>query len=148
QGLIDVRLLPAELLFLSRCPIVPAADSEIMARITGYVTIADLISDDQQAVTYQANKITYESTAVPNIKHGSAITQAMLNQLQAIANSANVGDLGLFSDYENRTIDSLLLGIRQRMEALIVAMHLDGFSYNRLGIIMSGVTWGMPSDLK
>jgi hypothetical protein len=56
--------------------------------------------------------------------------------------------MGLFSDYENRMIDGLLLGVRQRMEALLVAMACDGLSYNRLGIVMTNVTWGMPADLK
>jgi len=42
-----VRLLPADLKFLARTPIIPAEDSEIMGRFTGYVTIADIIADDQ-----------------------------------------------------------------------------------------------------
>src|SRR6185503_2671887 len=33
-------------------------------------------------------------------------------------------------------------------EALLIAMLLDGFSYDRLGIKMVNVSWGMPSDLK
>jgi len=147
QALQDVRQLPADLKFLGRTAIVPAVDSEIMARFTGFVTIADLVADDQQAVTYQNSKLSYETTNIPNIKHGAAITQAMLNQLQSIM-AGNTQDMGLFSDYENRTIDGLLLGVRQRMEALLVAMAIDGLSYNRLGIIMTNVTWGMPADLK
>jgi len=150
QSLQDVRLLPAQLAFLNRTAIVPAEDSEIMARFTGYVTIADLVADDQRAVTYQNTKLTYETTTVPNIKHGAALTQAMLNQLQSLLSSAGgiPSDMGIFSDYENRTIDGLLLGVRQRMEALLVAMAVDGLTYDRLGIKMSGVTWGMPADLK
>jgi len=150
QSLQDVRLLPSQLTFLGRTAIVPAEDSEIMARFTGYVTIADLVADDQQAVTYQNTKIAYETTNIPNIKHGAALTQAMLNQLQSLLNTGGgiPADLGIFSDYENRMIDGLLLGVRQRMEALLVAMACDGLTYNRLGIIMTNVTWGMPSDLK
>lgn len=147
QSLQDVRLLPADLKFLARTPIVPAEDSEIMARFTGYVTIADIIADDQQAVVYTTDKISFESTAIPNIKHGKPLTQAMLNQLQAI-NAGMVADMGLFSDYRNRMIDSLLLGVRQRMEALIVAMAIDAISYDRLGIKITSGGWGMPSDLK
>jgi hypothetical protein len=150
QSLQDVRQLPQQLAFLNRTPVVPADDSEIMARFTGFVTIADLIADDQRAVTYQNSKLSYETTNVPNIKHGSALTQAMLNQLQSMLNAGGgiPADMGLFSDYENRTIDGLLLGVRQRMEALIVAMACDGLSYDRLGIKMVNVTWGMPADLK
>lgn len=149
QALQDVRQLPAQLTFLARTPIVPAVDAEIMARFTGYVTIADLVADDQRAVTYQSSKLAYETINIPNIKHGQALTQAMLNQLQSIMNGqAMPQDMGLFTNYENRVIDGLLLGVRQRMEALIIAMQLDSLTYDRLGIKITGATWGMPSDLK
>ena len=149
QSLQDVRQLPQQLRFLARTPIVPAVDAEIMARFTGYVTIADLVADDQRAVTYQNSKLSYETTNIPNIKHGQALTQAMLNQLQSLmAGSALPQDMGVFSSYENRTIDGLLLGVRQRMEALIIAMQLDSLTYDRLGIKITNATWGMPSDLK
>lgn len=149
QSLQDVRQLPQQLRFLARTPVVPAVDAEIMARFTGYVTIADLVADDQRAVTYQNSKLSFETTNIPNIKHGAALTQAMLNQLQSLmSGSALPSDMGVFSGYENRTIDGLLLGVRQRMEALIIAMALDSFTYDRLGIKITGATWGMPSDLK
>lgn len=149
QSLQDVRQLPQQLKFLNRTPIVPAADAEIMARFTGFVTIADLIADDQRAVTYQNSKLSYETVNIPNIKHGAPLTQAMLNQLQSLmAGGATPNDMGLFSNYENRTIDGLLTGVRLRMEALIIAMMLDSFTYDRLGIKITGATWGMPSDLK
>jgi hypothetical protein len=121
-----------------------------MARFTGFATIADLIADDQQAVVYQNSKLTYETTNIPNIKHGAALTQAMLNQLQSFMGvpGGMPADMGLFSNYENRAIDGLLFGVRQRMEALIIAMWLDAFTYDRLGIKISGGTWGMPADLK
>jgi hypothetical protein len=150
QSLQDVRTLPGQLKFLARTPIVPAVDSEIMARFTGFATIADLIADDQQAVTYQNTKLAYETTNIPNIKHGTALTQAMLNALQSFMGvpGGMPSDMGLFSDYENRAIDGLLFGIRQRMEALIIAMWIDSFSYDRLGIKITNATWGMPADLK
>lgn len=150
QSLQDVRTLPQPLKFLARTPIVPAIDSEIMARFTGFVTIADLVADDQQAVTYQNSKLSHETTNIPNIKHGTGLTQAMLNQLQSMMGvpGGMPNDMGLFSDYENRTIDGLLFGVRLRMEALIIAMWLDSLTYDRLGIKITGATWGMPSDLK
>lgn len=149
QSLQDVRQLPQPLKFLGRTPVVPAADAEIMARFTGYVTIADLVADDQRAVTYQNSKLSYETTNIPNIKHGAPLTQAMLNQLQSLmSGNALPTDMGLFSSYENRTIMGLLAGVELRMEALIIAMMLDSLTYDRLGIKISGATWGMPSDLK
>jgi len=40
-------------------------------------------------------KISFESTAIPNLKHGKPLTQALLNQLSAI-NAGNVADNGHF----------------------------------------------------
>lgn len=147
NALQDNRVLPPNLPWSARIPDVPAVDAEIMARFVGQMQIADLIADDSAAVVYQAGRFNLESTTVPNLKHGAAMSQEMLNQLAALAGQMSP-DLGLFSAYENRTIDGLLTGVRWRKEALFVAMLIDGFSYDRLGIKMSNVTWGMPSDLK
>jgi hypothetical protein len=147
QALQDVREMPAELVWSSRIGDVPALDEEIMARFVGRLQIADLVADDAQAVVYQSGKFNFESSAVPNLKHGANMTQAMLNQLRSLQGTVQ-NDMGIFSAYENRTIDGLLTGVRWRKEALFIAMLIDGFSYDRLGIKMSNVTWGMPSDLK
>jgi hypothetical protein len=149
QALIDVRQLPGQLLFSRRVPTVPATDAEILARYVQYWQIADIIADDQEAGVYNSGALTYETTNIPNLKHGTKLTQEFLNQLQAIAaNGGLMNDSGYFSDYENRTIAGLLFGVRQRTEALIIAMMLDSLTYNRLGIQMSGVSWGTPADLK
>lgn len=147
QALQDVREMPQDLVWSNRIPDIPALDGEIMARFVGRVQIADIVADDAQAVVYQTGKFTFESTAVPNLKHGTNMTQAMLNQLDSLRGSIE-NDMGIFSGWENRTIDNLLLGVRQRKEALFLAMLCDSLTYDRLGIKMSGVTWGMPSDLK
>lgn len=150
QGLQDVRQLPANLRFLSRTPVVPATDQEIMGRYVGRVQIADLIADDAAAATYSSGKLTFETMKIPNLKHGYNLTQEQLNQLLSLQSSNGVvgQDMGLISDWEAKVVDDLLLGIRQRMEALCVAVRLDGFSYDRLGIKMTGVSWGCPADLK
>jgi hypothetical protein len=142
----DVRELPNELVWLRRTPAIDAVDGEIMARFVGRVQIADLVADDSQAVTYTSGKMTFETTTVPNIKHGQQLTQTQINELVALQTQG--ADVGLYANYEQNIIDGLLLGIRQRQEALILAMLCDSFSYDRLGIKMSGVTWGMPADLK
>lgn len=147
QALQDVRELPSDLVWSARIPDQPALDGEIMARFTGRVQIADLVADDAQAVVYQTGKFTLESTAVPNLKHGINMTQGMLNELRSIG-GAVPNDMGIFTAWEQRTVDSLLLGVRQRKEALFLAMLCDSLTYDRLGIKMSGATWGMPSDLK
>jgi hypothetical protein len=71
-----------------------------------------------------------------------------MNQMIAIqAAQASAMDRVAFLDWETRTIDSLLLGVRQRMEALIVAMAVGSLNYDRLGIRMTNVKWGRPADL-
>jgi hypothetical protein len=148
QALQDTRLLPQQLKFLNRTSVVPATDGEIMASYQGYAQIADLVADDAQALTYNTGKFVFETTAVPNLKLGIHMTQETINQMLAIqAAQASAMDRVAFLDWETRTIDALLLGVRQRMEALIVAMHVGSLNYDRLGIKMTNVTWGRPSDL-
>lgn len=148
QGLQDVRQNPQPLLWSARIPDAPADDDEIMARFTGYVQIADLVADDQEAVTYNSGKMTFETNAVPNIKLGINLTQKQLNQLYALKQRGNVNDEAGALDFEKRNLNALDMGIRQRAEALRIAMLCDGLTYNRLGIKMNGVTWGMPADMK
>lgn len=147
MALQDQRELPNDLTFLARTTLTPATDGEIMASYTGYVQIADLVADDSRALTYSNGKFTFSSDSVPNLKLGVNLTQEQLNQMMMLQSGVQ-SDSGIFTNWQNRTIDGLLLGLRQRMEALIIAMQIDGLSYDRLGIKMSNVTWGMPSDLK
>lgn len=146
QAIQDVRELEPTLIWSSRIPQVDAADGEIMARFIGRVQIADLVSDDAQAVTYTTGKMTFESHQAPNIKHGEQLTQSQLRELVSL--QAGGGDLGIYANYERQMIARILAGIRQRTELLRIAMLLDTFSYDRLGIKMTGVTWGAPADLK
>lgn len=148
RALQDARDLPGELLFLGRTASVPAVDEEIMGRFVGRVQVADIIADDERANIYQTGKFAYESVQIPNLKHGVGLTQAMLNQLSSLDASAVDDPDGIFRNWERRTLDSLLLGVRQREESIIMGMLLDSFSYDRLGIKMTNVSWGMPADLK
>lgn len=147
DALQDVRELPQDLIALRRTPVVEAGDGEIMGRFLGRVLIADLLADDQRAAVYQTGKMQLESYAAPKMKIGQVLTEKQVKELYELQRTG-VQDNGLVTNFENRIIDSLLLGVRQRMEALIVAMWIDAASYDRLGIIIDGATWGMPSDLK
>ena len=125
QGLQDNRLVPKPLKFLQRTPIVPATDQEIMGRYVGRVQIADIIADDAEAATYSSGKLTFETVKIPNLKHGYNLTQEQVNQLVSLQSSSGVtgNDMGLIQDWEMKVVDDLLLGIRQRMEALCVAVR-------------------------
>ncbi|MBS3915590.1 MAG: major capsid protein [Bacteroidetes bacterium] len=147
SSLQDKRGTPQSLLFTNRTPMVPAAEGEIMARFMGQILIADLIADGQRAGVYSAGKLFLETTNPPNLKIGTALNQTELNQLQTKMAGIQVMD-DLFPYTESRIIDNLRQGVFQRIETLNIAARIGGFSYDKLGIKMEGVTFGMPSDLK
>lgn len=143
----DRRGIPNNLKFLRRTPIVPASEGEIMARFAGQILIADLIADGQRAGIYSPGKLFLETTKAPNLKIGTALNQDQLNSFFSALEGIDVMD-DLFPSTETRIIDNLRMGVEQRMEALLVAARIGGFSYDRLGIKMSNVNFGMPSDLQ
>jgi hypothetical protein len=148
----DPRQLPAPLVWNQRIPDVPAADDEIMARMDGQVMIADLVADDAKAVIYQTGRVAYETNSPPNLKVGVGMNQSMLNALNRLntQGGGNADDQGLFDNWQVRTLIACRLGVAQRMEQLKIAMLCDGlgFTYDRLGIKLTGISWGMYSDLK
>lgn len=147
RSLQDKRGIPQRLSFLARTPVVPASEGEIMARFMGQVLIADLIADGQRAGIYSAGKLFLETTKAPNLKVGAALNQEQLNQMDAYLSGVQVED-ELFPMSESRILDNLGIGVMQRQEALLVAAKIGGFSYDRLGIKMENVSFGMPFDLK
>lgn len=150
RGLNDPRLLPTPLIWNSRVPDVPATDEEISAKYMGVLQIADLIADDAKAVTYSTGRFEFQTVKVPNIKMGIAMNQAMINSLERIRAMGGVAqdEVGFFTNRYTQAIADCKFGVEIRKEVLKIAMLLDGFSYNRLGIIMTNLTWGMYSDLK
>lgn len=149
QGLQDPRLLPQPMIWNDRIPDVPADESEIMARFNGTMMIADLIADDAKAGIYSMGAFSFYSGSVPNLKIGVGMNQAMINVLGRLKQFYdNPNDLGVFSDWQGRAILNALYAVQLRKETLKLAMVMDDFSYDRLGIKMTGVTWGMPSALK
>jgi hypothetical protein len=150
QGLYDPRLLPQQPIWVGkRVPIVPATDEEIFARYIGVPVIADIIADDAKAATYTIGKFSFETTRIPNLKFGIPVNQATLNQIDRLVNGyAPPDDMGIFTQWQNTMVANAKSGVLMRMEVLTVAMLLDNLNYDRLGVKLSGVTFGMPSDLK
>ena len=147
SALQDKRGVDRKLINLQRTRVVPAAEGEIMARFAGQILIADLIADGQRAGVYSPGKLMLETTKAPNLKTGAALNQDQLNQMLSALDGVQVID-DLFPATETRIIDNLRTGVQQRMEALIIAAKIGGFSYDRLGIKMENVSFGMPADLK
>jgi hypothetical protein len=147
QALQDVREMPQDLLFLGRTPVTPAMEGEIIGRWLGRILVADIVADDAAAVVYESGKLQFEETPVPNLKLGVNFTQGQLVQLAAIAANPGLAADPMFTNILNSKVDALLTGIRQRMEALIVAQWTNSLTYDRLGLKLSGISWGMPADL-
>src|ERR1041384_2155257 len=134
--------------FLNRTPLVPAYDDELIGYFTGQVFAADVIADDQEAVTYESGKVEVVATAIPNLKLGSHIPQSQINRMASMeARGSTVQEEDAQKMFENRRAENLIVGVRQRMNAMICAMWLDDMQYDRLGIKIVG-SFGQPSDLK
>jgi hypothetical protein len=150
EQLQDIRQKPRQLLFLNRTASVPSNGTEIMARFHGRAQISDIIADDAPAVAYSFGKVDFANVNIPKIKHGAVFNESDMRQLLQFRSLALRGDRDAVAQLEmtrDAVVDNLLLGVRWRQEALLVAMALDSFHYDRLGIKIDG-TWGMPSDLK
>lgn len=144
DALQDVRDKPQDLVFYNRIASVPAEDDEIMGRFVGRAQIADILADDGVAGTYSLGKIQTYVNEPANLKVGTAMTQSQINRISAVrASNPALVDMMI-----TRNTDALRLGVLQRIETILIGMTLDTFNYNRLGTVISGATWGMPSDLK
>jgi hypothetical protein len=136
------------LLYLARLPLVPAFDDELVGRFTGKILAADLVADEQEAVVQESMTLDVVAQPAPNIKHGQRLGQRLLNRLEALRNNPTAQGENALADWDKNLAANLLLGVRWRMNALACAMMIDSFSYSRLGLVISGATWGMPAGLK
>lgn len=138
------------LIALNRTPVVDADDNEIVGKFKGHFVAADVIADDQEAVVYDTvGSFEFVATNIPNLKLGSRVSQHMINRLARLRqNISGANDVRYFTDWENTLAESLVTGVRQRMNALICAMWLDASSYDRYGIKLTNASWGTPAALK
>jgi hypothetical protein len=150
----DQRGLPGNMLLGQRIPTVNTTDDDILGEYQGNVYIADVLADDNVAVVRNSGRIVPVAHAVPNIKHGTNLTQRMIEDILNLARRGVdlVSDEVGLGAWEMRIMDDLRMGVEQRIEALKWAMLTDGmsFSYDRLGIKIDtgGISWRMPADLK
>lgn len=148
QALVDQTLEPQALLFYNRASRPQMSDDELTARERRYVFAADIVAPDSKAPMRESGEITFEKSAITKIKHGFGLSETYVQLLTRIEDSrASAIEQFTFDGYIARNTRDLILGCQQREEAMLVGMLLDGFTYDRLGVHMSG-SWGMPSDLK
>jgi hypothetical protein len=133
--------------FTARVPRVPAMRGELMGRFLGNVYIADLIALDAPAPTYKSGEFKFETTKTPKVKIGRSLTETQMEQYFELTDGMPPSDEDVMMFF-GPTVQAALLGIEHRIEAMVIAMMLDEFNYDRLGYKAAGVTWGMQSDLK
>jgi hypothetical protein len=149
QTLADSLENSDKLLFLNRTEIVNSEDDQIVGKWKGSVYAADIIADDAEAPTYEAGSFQFTTNVIPKLKIGKLVTESVIKRIDRLSrNLGTQNDLNFFDNWEFQLGESLVRGLRQRVNDLICAMHRDVLNYDRFGIKMSGVTWGMPSDLK
>lgn len=136
------------LVYLDRLNLVPAFNDELTGRFTGKVLAADIIADDQEALVYESMQLELTADTVPNIKMGQRLGQRMLDRLQQLEQGNLVEGENALRDWDMKLAENILLGVRQRQNALACAMMLDALTYDRWGLKITGASWGMPSNLK
>jgi hypothetical protein len=136
------------LTFLNRLGMVNAADEDLVGKFTSREIAADIIADNQEANVYEGGKVDLVTTSLPNVKIGRGLDQGTINRLARLEEFPRTQDEDAQMDWETRFAETLLMGVRDRLNYMACAMMLDNFDYSRWGIKLVGASWGMPSLLK
>lgn len=147
--LVDVRDYDRQLYWTARTARQDATDAEVFAYFQDIVPVADIIMPDQRAVVGRGPSIRTVSHIIPKFKRGEQIGEEQLSILDRInAQRATPRENNVFAGYVEKRLRALLFGNRARVEKTIVDMLCDSFTYDRMGVKIAGLTFGMPSDLK
>jgi hypothetical protein len=147
DDVIDNRETPGELVFLNRVNKNEAMDDEIVAKFQSVGHIADLVMDDQAAVTYQAARVKFESNYIPNIKQGRQLTQADIKMLEKLGNAQFDAQSNAYEAYFFDIATTIISDIEMREEQMLVSMELGDFTYTR-GDLTISISYGVPAELK
>lgn len=144
----DGLTLPMPLRWYARANMPNVSDDEMTLKESGQIFAADIISADAKAHIRESGAFSFAQFTSNKIKHGWGINETMLKLLRRLsAGKAMDNEYFSFNAYIQRQARKLEIGAQQRVETMINAMLVDGFTYNRLGIQLTG-SWGMPADLK
>lgn len=139
--------LDRQFTFLKRTPINEAgSDAELLGEFQGEIYAADIVMPDQAATVHDIGKFTSFNQEIANLKHGILLGQKQLDELENYRLRGD-GASRFMNNWINRRIADLLLGVRMRLEAMIVACYRDNAVYDRYGVKIRG-SWGTPSQLK
>ncbi len=144
----DTLTLPMPLKWYARANMPNVTDNEMTMKERSYIFAADIIAADSKARIRGADEVSFAQFGSDKIKHGYALSEEMLKLLRRLqgGNALDNEYLG-FQSYLKRKAMELEIGAEQRVETMINAMLVDGYTYDRMGIKITG-TFGMPADLK
>jgi hypothetical protein len=110
---------------------------------------ANVVNDDQSAVMVQAGRVNLNTQAIPNLKIGSKLSQSLRNRLNRIGRGGGIpSDNGIITNFIRNEVANRLAGVRILMNRFLAGMMIDNLTYSKLGVTYTGVSWGMPTDLK
>lgn len=134
--------------FLDRLEVVDATDDEMAGNFRGEVYAADIVALDQTSAVYESGAMEIVTTIIPKLKLGINIPESVIVKLQEMVNrGVTMREMEQADATEVMRAADLLIGIRQRANALACAMMLDDVVYDRFGVKIIG-SFGMPADLK
>jgi hypothetical protein len=146
DDVIDNRETPGNLVFRSRVNKNEALDSDITAHFQSVGHIADIVADDQAAVTYQAARVKFDSNFIPNIKQGRQLTQTDLKMLETLGSATFNAQSNAYEAYFFDIATTLIDDIEMREEQMLVSMELGQFTYQR-GDLTISVPYNIPAEL-
>lgn len=137
------------LTFLARCAVTDvASNSEIFTRFKDTSSAAEIIGLDQKAPVRGAAVMEFINTNFAKIKKGTHMDENTWVRINDLVNSGSGQVSDFFRQWLFNQQRTLLNDVRQRINQMIAAMHIDYMNYSRLDIDMRNVSWGMPAGLK
>lgn len=135
--------------WLPRTPVTNSDGDEMTVRYSSRIYASDIIAEDATALVRDSGQFSAETMGTNKLKHGKRLTEKQINMLIKLKNRQFVGDNELisFDTWVSRSYRELLIGNAQRVEALINAMFLGGYDYDRLGLRAKG-SFNIHSDFK
>lgn len=137
------------LTYIDRLSSVNATDDEITGRFVARQLAADVMAPDQKALVYEAGQLQLFIHQLAKIKYGRNFSESQLIQIDKLRNGlVRRTEQDAWFDFEQNFGANLLHGVRMRQNQLAVGMMLDSLTYNRFGMQLTNLSWGMPANLK
>jgi hypothetical protein len=135
--------------FCERTPFVNYKDdSKILGDVKGHFFTADIIADDQEAVVYDTSgNFEFVVASIPSIKMGSRVGEVILaKEANRMHGKATENELKVLETWKDSCADTLVSGLKQRIELLLIAALTNSYKRDRYGIKMD-MDFGLPKHL-